>query len=57
MTNSFMTFLTRQGEPATAAIVENWERHVGLRADAATPLERRWAIMMEDSGATGAVAA
>ncbi|MEJ0061667.1 MAG: hypothetical protein WDO70_00310 [Alphaproteobacteria bacterium] len=46
MTNSFNAYVMRQGEPAITAIIENWERLVGLRAEAETPLEQRWAAMM-----------
>lgn len=36
----------RLGEPAALAIIENWERHAGIKTDALLPYEQRWSLMM-----------
>ena len=46
MSRFFKTFLARQGEPAILALIENWERSVGFKAEVTTPLEQRWTMMM-----------
>ena len=33
MSRFFKTFLARQGEPAILALIENWERSVGFKAE------------------------
>jgi hypothetical protein len=39
-------FIQRLGEPAILALIENWERSVGFKAEVTTPLEQRWTMMM-----------
>jgi hypothetical protein len=46
MTRFFNTFVARQGEHATLAIIENWERHASVKAEVTAPLEQRWERMM-----------
>lgn len=45
----FEQFVSRHGEPAVLAILENWERHMGVRASVTEPLSKRWAALMQDS--------
>ena len=46
MTRFFNTFIARHDEPAILALIENWERSVGFKAEVTTPLEQRWTMMM-----------
>ncbi len=38
----FEKYIARHGEYGVQAIIENWERHQGIRANAETPLKVRW---------------
>ena len=46
LTIAARALIRRLGEPSTIAIIENWERHVGLKHDVTMPFEQRWAFMM-----------
>lgn len=46
---SLESFIARHGEPAAQAILENWERHIGVRHNVTTPLEQRWREFMNDN--------
>ncbi len=52
MTISASTLQQRLGEPAMMAVIENWERSVGLQPDAAKPLQGRWLYMMHSRRTT-----
>lgn len=39
-------FINRLNKPATNEVIENWERHAGLKAIVTLPVEQRWALMM-----------
>lgn len=49
MTN-FDEFVSRHGEPAVLAIIENWERHSGVQTSAGECLSRRWQVLMQGTG-------
>jgi hypothetical protein len=38
----FESFVARHGEPVTQALIENIERHSGVRLRLGLPLEQRW---------------
>ncbi|MBP7251950.1 MAG: hypothetical protein KBA75_00535 [Alphaproteobacteria bacterium] len=40
------TLTQRLGEPAMMAVIENWERSVGMLPDTEQPLHSRWLYMM-----------
>ena len=40
------TLAQRLGEPAVMAVIENWERSVGIVPDTAQPVQSRWLYMM-----------
>lgn len=40
------TFISRHGEHGVQALLENWERYMGIRRVFPMPLERRWELFM-----------
>ena len=43
---AFIELMRRLGEPAAIAIVDNWERYVGMQVNIVRPCEQRWILMM-----------
>ncbi|MDD5586875.1 MAG: hypothetical protein PHY92_07975 [Alphaproteobacteria bacterium] len=50
-------FFNRHGEHGVQALLENWERHRGIRRSDPMPLERRWEIFMMETSAPAMAAA
>jgi hypothetical protein len=44
----FETFIARHGEIVAQAILENWERTVGISHSDPVPLEDRWQAFTQD---------
>lgn len=40
--DQFQAIISRQGEHGAQAILENWEKHVGIHHSSAMTLEQRW---------------
>ncbi len=53
----FETFLARHGEHGAQALLENWERHQGIKHPHTMPLERRWEIFMRETSERAQAAA
>ena len=53
----FETFVARHGEHGVQALLENWERHRGIRPSDPMPLERRWEIFMRETSEPTCIAA
>lgn len=51
------TFISKHGEHGAQALLENWERHRGIRRSDPMPLERRWEIFMMETSAPAMAAA
>lgn len=49
MQTQFDTFISKLGEHGVQAILENWERYMGIKRIEPMPLERRWAIFMRET--------
>lgn len=47
--DKFETVTARHGEHGVQAILENWERYVGLRPDHHMTLEERWGRFMSST--------
>jgi len=45
----FDEFVSRHGEPAVFAILENWERHMGVKSNVTESLSQRWQALMQDA--------
>lgn len=45
----FETFVARHGETGAQAILENWERHMGIRYVGSVSLEHRWEIFLRET--------
>ena len=43
----FEAFISRHGEPAAQALLENWERFMGIRHSMMDSLEQRWLTFMQ----------
>lgn len=52
--DSFETFVSKHGETGAQALLENWERFMGIMHPVTLSLERRWEIFI---GKTSFVAA
>jgi len=44
----FDKFVARHGEVVAQAILENLERHEGIRSNTGAPLQQRWHRLMRD---------
>jgi len=45
----FETVMSRHGEQGVQAILENWERFVGIKHSCVMPLERRWEMFIQET--------
>jgi len=49
--DQFETLMSKLGETGIQAILENWERHQGIKHPAPLPLECRWERFLEETAA------
>lgn len=49
--------VSKHGETGVFAILENWERSIGLRYNEPVSLEHRWNVFMDITDTTTAMAA